>query len=86
VRDLLGDAFELEIERDVSPLRMPSGEAYWQLFSTSYGPTRTLAETLDEERGEELHRSWVEFMDAALAEDGEIVHAREWILVLGTRR
>jgi hypothetical protein len=25
-------------------------------------------------------------MDAALAEDGEIVHAREWILVLGTRR
>jgi SAM-dependent methyltransferase len=86
VRDLLGDAFELEIERDVSPLRLPDGETYWQLFSSSYGPTRTLNESLDEERREELHRSWVEFMDTELAQDGEIVHAREWILVLGTRR
>jgi hypothetical protein len=86
VRDLLGDPFELEIERNVSPLHMPSGQAYWELFSTSYGPTRALKENLDDERREELHRSWVEFMDTALAEDGEIVHAREWILVLGTRR
>jgi SAM-dependent methyltransferase len=86
VRELLGDAFELDFERDVSPLRLPSGEAYWELFSTSYGPTRTLNENLDEERREELHRSWVEFADTELAKNGGIEHAREWILVLGTRR
>jgi SAM-dependent methyltransferase len=86
VQELLGDAFDLEIERHVSPLRLPDGEAYWQLFSTSYGPTRTLSENLDDERREELHRSWVEFADTELAKNGEIEHEREWILVLGTRR
>jgi SAM-dependent methyltransferase len=86
VRSLLGDAFELEVEQGVSSLRLPSGEDYWQLFSTSYGPTRTLAEGLDEERREELHRSWVEFSDTTLAANGGIEHAREYVLVLGTRR
>lgn len=86
VRDLLRDAFELDIEQHVSPLRLPNGEAYWQLFSTSYGPTRTLSESLDDGRREELHRSWVDFVDTELARNGEIEHEREWILVLGTRR
>jgi SAM-dependent methyltransferase len=86
VNDLLGDAFDLEIERGISPLRLPNGEAYWMLFSSSYGPTRTLSESLDDERREELHRSWVDFADTELADDGEIEHKREWILVLGTRR
>ena len=86
VQDLLGNAFDLEIERDVSPLRLPSGKAYWELFSSSYGPTRTLSESLEDEQRDELRRSWVDFADNDLAADGEIVHAREWILVLGTRR
>ena len=86
VNDLLGDAFDLELERNISPLRLPNGEAYWQLFVSSYGPTRTLSESLDDERREELHRSWVDFADAELADNGEIEHAREWVLVYGTRR
>jgi SAM-dependent methyltransferase len=85
VRSLLGAAFELQFEPGVSPLRLPSGEDYWQLFVTSYGPTRTLAEGLDDERREELHRSWVEFAES-LAVNGNIEHAREYVLVLGTRR
>ena len=86
VNDLLGDAFELELDRSISPLRLPNGEAYWQLFVTSYGPTRTLADSLDDERREELHRSWVDFVDTELADNGEIEHKREWVLVYGTRR
>jgi SAM-dependent methyltransferase len=85
VRELLGDAFDLEIEEHVSTLRMPSGEAYWELFSTSYGPTKTLADSLGERR-EELHRDWVDFFETNYRSNGEIVHAREYILVLGTRR
>jgi hypothetical protein len=86
VKDLLGDSFDLEIKRDVSPLRLPNGEAYWQLFSSSYGPTRTLSESLDDEKREELHRSWVDYVDTELADNGEIEHAREWVLVYGIRR
>jgi SAM-dependent methyltransferase len=85
VQELLGDAFELELEEKVSTLRMPSGEAYWELFSTSYGPTKTLADSLGERR-EELHRDWVDFFETEYSVDGEIVHTREYLLVRGERR
>ena len=44
------------------------------------------SESLDDERREELHRSWVDFADTELAVNGEIEHKREWVLVYGTRR
>jgi ubiquinone/menaquinone biosynthesis C-methylase UbiE len=86
VRDLLGDAFELEIEEQVSTLRIPSGEDYWQLFSSSYGPTKTAADALDDERREEFRRTWVDFFESRYRADGEIAHTREYLLILGTRR
>ena len=85
-RELLGESFELELEEHVSNLSVPSGEAYWELFSTSYGPTKTLADSLEEDRLEELHRDWVDFFETNYRANGEIVHTREYLLVLGTRR
>ena len=85
VRELLGDAFELELERHVSPLALESGEAYWELFSTSYGPTKTLVESLGDRR-EELHDAWISFFEENNRENGGIVHRREYLLVLGRRR
>jgi ubiquinone/menaquinone biosynthesis C-methylase UbiE len=85
VEALLGEWFELELSEHVSTLRMPSGEAYWDLFSTSYGPTKVLADSLGERR-DELQRAWVEFFESNYAEGGEIVHTREYLLVLGRRR
>jgi SAM-dependent methyltransferase len=85
VRELLGDAFELELEEHFLTLRMPSGEAYWELFSTSYGPTKTLADSLGDRR-EELHRAWVDFFESNYSDNGEIAHIREYLLVVGTRR
>jgi ubiquinone/menaquinone biosynthesis C-methylase UbiE len=35
VQELLGEWFDLELEEHTSTLRMPSGEAYWELFSSS---------------------------------------------------
>jgi SAM-dependent methyltransferase len=84
-RELLGDTFELEFEEGVSTLRIPSGEAYWELFSTSYGPTKSLAESLGDRR-EELHRDWVDYFETNYRTNGEIEHTREYLLVLGTRR
>jgi SAM-dependent methyltransferase len=84
VRELLGDTFQLEFEEGISTLRIPSGETYWELFSTSYGPTKSLAESLGDRR-EELHRDWVDFFETNYGANGEIEHAREYLLVLGTR-
>lgn len=86
VQELLGDAFDLSLERHVSHLRVPSGEDYWQLFSSSYGSTKSLAESLDEDRREEFHQAWVDFFETNYRSNGEIDHDREWLLVLGTRR
>jgi SAM-dependent methyltransferase len=43
VRELLGDAFELQFEPGTTILRMPDGESVWELFVNGYGPTKTLA-------------------------------------------
>jgi SAM-dependent methyltransferase len=85
VSELLGDAFELEFEEHDSPLVVASGEEYWELFSSSYGPTKSAAEALDPDRREEFHRTWVAFIEA-FREGDEIVHHREYLLTLGRRR
>jgi len=85
VRGLLGDAFEIEFEEHDSVLRVASGEAYWDLFASSYGPTKTAAEALDSERREEFRQAWVDFFEQHRAGD-EVVHHREYLLMLGTRR
>jgi SAM-dependent methyltransferase len=86
VKELLGDAFELDIDEQVSIARLPSGEAFWELFSSSYGPTKTLAEALPADRRQELHDSWVDFFESNFRSNGEVAHVREYLLVTGVRR
>ena len=85
VRELLDDAFELGFEKHVSPITVASGEAYWELFSSSYGPTKTAVEALDDERREEFHQAWVDFFQP-FVEGDHVVHPREYLLTLGARR
>lgn len=86
VEELLGGDFDLEIEERDSPLSIGSGEEYWQLFLTSYGPTKALAASLDDDRREELHRSWVDHFEQHHRVGDAIVHPREYLLVVGTRK
>ncbi len=81
VRELLGEDFDLELTVLDTEHRLSSGEEAWVIFSTSYGPTKTLAESLDDE----LHSSWVELYERSGVGD-EIVHHRNYLRVLGTRR
>jgi SAM-dependent methyltransferase len=61
IRQLLGEAFDLKFERAVSYYREPSAEAAWETFSTSYGPAKALADSLEPSRREQLRASFVAF-------------------------
>lgn len=83
--DLLGRDFELEFVAGDSVLEADSGESVWQLFSNEYGPTKTLADSLDDERREELHQAFVELHERSRT-DGRIEFSRTYLLTLGTRK
>jgi SAM-dependent methyltransferase len=85
VRDLLGHDFELEFVTGDSVLEADSGETVWELFSNEYGPAKTLADSLDDERREELHRAFVDLHEASRA-NGGIEFSRTYLLTLGTRK
>ena len=85
VTELLDETFDLEFVSLDSILVTPSAEDVWELFSTSYGPTKTLADSLDEDRREALHRDWVD-MHAPYEGDQGLRMPRSYLLTLGTRR
>lgn len=85
VTELLGGDFDLELHSLESVLIVPTAEDAWELFSTSYGPTKTLADSLDESRRDEFRRRFVELH--ARYDDGTGVRMpRAYLLTLGTRR
>jgi ubiquinone/menaquinone biosynthesis C-methylase UbiE len=85
VQSLLGEAFELAFEHHATPLRLVSGAAHWELFSTSFGPVKALTESLDEERLSDLRNDWIAWAES-MRQGDEIVQQREYLLVLGRRR
>lgn len=84
VRGLLGQDFELEFDHGDSVLEADSGESVWQLFATEYGPTKVLADSLDEEQREELHRAFVDLHERS-RRDSRIEFSRTYLLTLGMR-
>jgi len=79
VRSLLGGDFELEFQTGEWRVQADSGDALWELVSTSMPPLRAwLAEQSDQKRAraEAVYR---EFLASGVFE-------REYVLVLGTRR
>jgi SAM-dependent methyltransferase len=85
LRDLLGDSFELSYGTGDCPQPAESAEATWQLFSTSYGPTKALAGSLDDEKREAMHRDWIEYFEQFRTDDG-VSQPRPYLLVIGRRR
>jgi SAM-dependent methyltransferase len=85
VRELLGDAFSLRFEQGVSYYREPSADAAWRTFSTGYGPTRMLAESLDVNRREALRADFTAFHAGYKTELGVCV-PRTYLVTIGERR
>jgi hypothetical protein len=63
----------------------PGGEAAWNTFSRSYGPTKALADSLDEARRAKLQHDFIAFHDGFPTEIGICV-PREYLLSIGARR
>jgi ubiquinone/menaquinone biosynthesis C-methylase UbiE len=85
VRELLEDAFELQFVSLETTQVGESGEHLWQLFSTSFGPTKTLAESLPPDRRADLQRAYVEFWENYRTDEG-IRQPRQYLVALGQRR
>ena len=85
VRALLGGKFDLKFEEGVSFYREPSAEAAWETFSNGYGPTRSLAASLDDERRAALKRDFIAFHDGFRTDLGICV-PRTYLVTHGVRR
>lgn len=83
--DLLGADFELSITERDTVFYPESGEVAWQTFVTAYGPTKSLAAGLDEDRREQLHQSWVQLFESCRKGD-RIEQSRTYLLIQGRRR
>jgi ubiquinone/menaquinone biosynthesis C-methylase UbiE len=85
IKQLLGEEFNLKFERAVSYYRAASAEAAWETFSTSYGPTKMLADTLEAARRDQLRSEFVDF-HAGFPTALGICVPREYWLTVGTRK
>jgi hypothetical protein len=84
LRELLGGAFDLRFESGLSYYREPSADAAWRTFSTGYGPTRTLAESLDPDRCAALRDDFTQF-HAGYATDLGVCVPRAYVVTVGER-
>ncbi len=85
VRQLLGSAFDLRFETGTTVLREPSGNAVWELFVAGYGPTKSLAASLDPERRESLKRDFIAYHDSFKTELG-VAMPRDYLVTIGIRK
>jgi len=84
IKELLASSFQLRFEKGVSYYREPSGEAAWETFSTGYGPTRSLAASLEPERRARFREDFIAF-HAGFPTDLGICVPREYWLTIGQR-
>jgi ubiquinone/menaquinone biosynthesis C-methylase UbiE len=83
--ELLGSNFELKFEEGTNHFRYGSGEQAWNLWVNHYGPTRSLASSLDDARREEFKRdmvAWHETFPSKLGYD----QPREYVVTCGVRK
>jgi SAM-dependent methyltransferase len=79
VRGLLGDTFELGFQTGDWRVEAESGEALWELASTSMPPLRAWLAGLDDAARANAERVYREALASGVLE-------REYVLVVGTRR
>src|SRR5262249_15668902 len=83
--ELLGNAFDLNFEKGMTTLRIPSGKAVWDLFVKGYGPTRTVAAGCDPECLAALEHDFIAYHEK-FSNGVEVAMPREFLITIGLRR
>ena len=79
VRSLLGGAFDLELQTGEWRMEAESGEALWEIVSSSMPPLRAWLASVDDDTRARAERIYLDYLAPGVLE-------REYVLVLGTRR
>jgi SAM-dependent methyltransferase len=85
LRELLGASFELSFEQGTNYFRYASGQSAWALWKDHYGPMKSLADRLDDERREHFVRAlcgWHETFATPLGYE----QPRTYVIARGIRR
>ncbi len=82
---LLGDHFDLEVERDSWIVTGRNGAEVWELFASSAPPVRALLGSLPDERRPALRNAFVDLHERYRDERG-VRFPMQYLLVLGRRR
>jgi SAM-dependent methyltransferase len=85
LHELLGASFHLSFEEGTNHFRYRSGEQAWNLWANHYGPSRSLAASLDDARLDELRRdmiAWHKEFKSPLGFD----QPRQYIITRGLRK
>lgn len=82
VRGLLDDAFELEFEHTGWRFPVEPGEALWDRLTSSVGPFKALAGSLEPDEQDRYHDDFVRYVDGF----GDKGVPGDYLLVLGRRR
>jgi SAM-dependent methyltransferase len=85
LQELLAASFDLTFEEGTNHFRYGSGEQAWNLWVNHYGPTKSLAASLDDDRREEFKRAmiaWHETFPSALGYE----QPRTYVITRGIRK
>ena len=82
VRELLGDAFELDFEHVPFRFAAEPGETVWERMTYAVGPMKARAASMEPDERERFHREFVEYVDSF----GDQGVPADYVLVLGTRK
>lgn len=85
VSGLLGDNFDLEFHHGISTHKAINADALWREFREDYGPTKVLADSLDDAERAELAEECIRYF-ASFPEGEHVAWTRPYLLTVGTRR
>jgi SAM-dependent methyltransferase len=85
LRELLGEAFELQLQERVWWLEGDSPEDVWELMSTGAPPVKALLDSLEPDRRAEFRAAMLEYWTQFQTPDG-VREPRHYLLVQGVRR
>jgi SAM-dependent methyltransferase len=85
LEELLGRAFELQIEERVWRLEGDSPEDVWALMSVGAPPVKALVDSLERGRREDFRRAMIDYW-SGFRTDGGVSEPRRYLLVTGRRR